>query len=1183
MKKLKILFLAIAFILCFSYAVPLFSGFKNITSATPETSGFSYIQVENFVDEANVGGSYYIRANNPLSQTDIPHATLVTVGTGEDDTKIKIEVKSPFGESLGTLYYDNGTSAYVNTGNVLHDVDGYYVNVNTVGSYQLIYSYTDTGMGLVSQPLYFTAKEGMYYFEFEKNLSQIIPAYIDTDTSSESRKIILPNPYVKNEDGTEAVNPEDVDYFDFVEVRVFRSYGNPATIEEIVDPDLVIVEGHYEFTVDEAGSWTIEYRYMSGSRILETTTKTIMAGADYVTDYELSFVYDSTPPATAITGVSVTLPTVSGKDENGNPVEIYYEISAQKINYNPETGLPESPTPVNSSAFDGNEFTPPEDGDYIITYTVNDFYGHTKSANFPIDDVVDTKVPVARLVNPYDISPALVIPPEDEDASYDLPSKWGTSNIILPAIWADDNVSITLDSNPTDEIYDGLILTRKIVRTNGTVIYEGTSNPNKQLVFNLDGLTLNEGQVEVTSEDLEEGVSFNAGTYNVTYIAKDAAGNISQSVTYRLVLEQGYVDSIDPVVSWSTAEPLPSQIIPGDKIHFLSPTATDVHERNRIVVSHRFGTTGDWEILVLENGAYEIEIEENTIETELQIKATATDAHGNIGEITKIIEIINIDDSEPTTIFSYDDDPIVGYVPDGEDPGEDPDPVYNNYTQGQEITLPTMVYEDDFISFVNVEYFVTSGEIEFAVNGMTYGDIYPWSDQLTISSAKFYASVAGDYIIAIVSKDIDNNHTIFFHKINITPFAETPEIGFASLPSSINGGTVELGQTITLPVATITGAEGNITWYNIRVIGSGATASKEFGFNATKVGTYQIEYYGAVWIDFLNGVYDSDEVIIEDYNENSIYELGLAEPFEDTLIVNGVYDEGEPFTDWNGNSVYDADLDEFIDGNGIVDSNDTKVTDSDISKIFTIEVVDTTKPVISIHDYVQPIVAVGYELDIPQFSATDLSEIDEDNSKVVLSSKSFGTRTIKYGDIEANRSFELNYNELYTLTFTVKDIYGNTATLTKSIEVGDIVDPTISIADTTENPFIPQNVKVGDTLTLDLAKITLLDNFSVLENEDLVIVVKRDGATIENIYGEDKTRYAYNIEQSGEYTVKLTVTDDVGRSTTETRTFTVTADTNEGVDHNQIIGTVLIVVSVLILASVIVYFIVSKKKAGKDF
>lgn len=51
-----------------------------------------------------------------------------------------------------------------------------------------------------------------------------------------------------------------------------------------------------------------------------------------------------------------------------------------------------------------------------------------------------------------------------------------------------------------------------------------------------------------------------------------------------------------------------------------------------------------------------------------------------------------------------------------------------------------------------------------------------------------------------------------------------------------------------------------------------------------------------------------DEVQIQYLVYDSFENIGQPEPFTDQEPMNGVYDQGEPFTDVNGNTTWDADM-----------------------------------------------------------------------------------------------------------------------------------------------------------------------------------------------------------------------------------------------------------------------------------
>lgn len=1041
MKKFKKLFLAIALVLCASMSMPMLSQFANVAYA--DTTSFSYLTIENFVDEVNVGGSYII-----------PKAKVTTNNNGSltySTSGVSVAVKNPFGTDV-TLNQDGDVQSFV---------------ANHVGNYKVIYSWGD-----YSQELRVVAKEGKYVFEFDDNSEQIIPSYINIEKYT--GKIVLPNPIVKDEEGEEISDAQ-------IAVEVLAPSGDKLNNEQLVKNS----QGYYEFTANEVGVYTISYLYKSAdSRILASHVTEFTANKTYNNDYKLSYTYNSSVPTTAVTGVETTLPSITGKNvTTSDAVGVHYTIQAKRISYNSTTGEVVKEEDVTTSVIDGNKFTPDKDGDYVIIYNVKNFFGNSaESSRFEIKGVKDSKAPQVRFVNAYAEKPE-----EDDDMLHALPEKHDTKNLVLPAIWADDNVSKNLSD---------LTLTRKIVKSNGDVIFESSENPNKELVFNYDSTAFTidaNTQVEAT---LNEGVTLTNGVYNIIYIAKDKAGNTSESPTYKITLETGFVDDENPEIKWSESEALPTQTRVGDVLTFLSPSATDnVDTRLKLTVEYAFVTDvepqeSDWKALTPENGEYELKIVEAN---ELRLRAKAVDNAGNSNEIFATIDIIDTNDVLPTTIKELKES------------------TGNIYKQGNEITLNQVSYLDDYADYVKVGVYVKN---ENGTVLETYDPEYDIkygtdNDEIVLKSAKVLASYSGKYTVSYVSKDLKNNYTIYFYDFNVSAYSEQVEIGFASLPTTLNGGKMELGETIKMPTAEITAPDGATKSYVVRQI-SGPTSEdtvlNKFEFKPAKKGIYKIQYYATV-------------------------------------------------------------------------DNGGEITNPE--KTFTIEVTDTTAPTLG-EIYVEPVVALGYELSIPQFSAFDLSGIDAENSKVVLSSKSYGSKTIYYGDTTTNRVVTLNYNEVYTLTFTVKDIYNNTTTVTKTIKVGDTEAPVIEVNEK-DKKLVPSNVNIGDTLSIDLSLISITDLVDTdISKEDLVIKLTRDNDEIENIHGDSKTNYEYKIAKSGTYKLTITVKDAAGNeSEAVTRTFTVNADSNSGVDKNEVIGTVLVVISVLLLAGVIVYFIVSKKKSDK--
>lgn len=1045
MKKFKKLLIIVALVLCACLPMPMLSQIANVANADVAGETFSYLTIERFESEANVGAQYTIATAKVTTNNKgvLSHST----------EGVTVEVVNPFGENV--------------------EVSDNKFDVEYVGAYNVIYKWNG-----FSQKLKVVAEEGKYTFDFKENVKQIIPDYVNIEKYE--GKIVLPNPSIKNEEGEEVNEPNIV-------IEVLTPSGSKLNNEKLVKNE----EGFYEFKADVIGIYTISYLYKSADgKVLATHVEEFTANNTFNNDYKLTYSYNSTLPTTAVTNVETVLPTVVGKNATTNDaVDVYYEISAKRISYNSTSGKVVDKVDVTNEVIDGNKFTPNEDGDYIITYDVKNFFGTTaESSIFEIKGVKDSSKPVVRFVSPYDVKPE-----EDDNQLNNLFEKHDTKNLVFPAIWADDNVSTTLED---------LTLTRKIVKSNGDVVFESSENPNKELILNYNEETAQftfDSNTQVI-ETLNENVTMGDGVYNVIYIAEDKEGNISESATYKFILDGGFVDDENPEVKWSESDILPAQTRVGDTISFLSPTATDnVDTRIEIKVEYVFVSNSepqeeDWNLLEAKNGEYEIKVVDAN---ELRIRAIATDTSGrNSQPIIATIDIIDTNDLNPTQISKIQNVDT------------------NIYKQGNEITLNTITYEDDFADYVKTGIYVYNSENKLlntydAQYDITYGEDENL-DEIVVQGAKFLASYSGEYTVAYVSKDLKNNYTIYFNDgIEVAPYTETVEVGFTALPTMLNGGTMELGETIKMPAAEITASEDATTSYIVRQI-SGPTSEdtilNKFEFKPALKGIYEIQYYATVTTT-----------------------------------------EGE----------------------------------ENVEKTFTVEVTDKTAPVIG-EIYVEPVVALNYTLTIPQFTASDLSGIDVENSKVVLSSKSYGSKTIEYGDLTSNRTVTLKYNEVYTLKFTAQDIYGNTSTVSKEIKVGDTEAPVIEINEN-DKKLIPSTVNVGDTLTIDLSLINVSDLVDTeISKEDLIIKLTRDNQEIENKHGDSKTNYEYKISIAGTYKLSISIKDAAGNeSEAVTRTFTVNADSNSGVDKNEVVGIILLVISILLLAGVVVYFIVSKKKSDR--
>lgn len=272
------------------------------------------------------------------------------------------------------------------------------------------------------------------------------------------------------------------------------------------------------------------------------------------------------------------------------------------------------------------------------------------------------------------------------------------------------------------------------------------------------------------------------------------------------------------------------------------------------------------------------------------------------------------------------------------------------------------------------------------------------------------------------------------------------------------------------------------------------------------------------------------------------------------------------------------------------------------SQVLTIEVKDTKAPVMS-GDYDYPVTAnVNDIITIKKVEATDASAsgIDLEKSYVLVSVKGGATSYSKQYylnkwqdkdntlDAAGNIQYKVTNDGTCTITYYIYDHAGNlNSDCSYSIAVGDTERPKVTIA---EN-FIKESYSLNEfsesnPLVLDFSKLTFSDNKTSVEDlkKTVKIVVKNTttGNEVANTGDSEANIYRYVPTEVGTYEITVIVKDDAGwESTSGKVTFEVTAESNDGTEVYEVVGTVLIVVAVAILAGVVTYFVVSAVKRNK--
>src|SRR5699024_3704662 len=141
-------------------------------------------------------------------------------------------------------------------------------------------------------------------------------------------------------------------------------------------------------------------------------------------------------------------------------------------------------------------------------------------------------------------------------------------------------------------------------------------------------------------------------------------------------------------------------------------------------------------------------------------------------------------------------------------------------------------------------------------------------------------------------------------------------------------------------------------------------------------------------------------------------------------------------------------------------------------------------------------------------------------------------------------------------------------------DVGDTEQPRLVVDDSLFKDTYTLSEMTNNPLVIDVAKITATDNIELAEDwvADHLEVTVRNTTTGTTFTSTSQGAFTYNLTEAGTYEVTFIIEDAAGNEREVTRTFEVTEEGNAGMNTEEIIGTVLIVISVLVLAGVIVYF-----------
>lgn len=991
--------------------------------------------------------------------------------------------------------------------------------VTEIGTYTIKYTY-DKYVG----ELTFVSEASTYSVNLVSNNANILPSKVaikDEDGNAFKGYFNVPEYKVLNEDG------EEVDAIVEITLQTPSYATSDISSTKKVDFNAIdIEEGYYIITYK---AYSKADGGVKGDYLAETKAEfNAVSETSYDNEHELTLSYSSEKPSTVNVGKTVVLPAITAKANNEN-VPVYYTVEVYKNG---------STTPVASTAKVNNtdtliitknedgkyEFTADEVGVYYrVVYTVRDAFGelNEKQTEFNIETVEDTLDPTPIVVDAYDATDA------DElkalkNKDYALKTTFGAEPVIIKAIYAEDLG--TFD-------YADYKFERKIESSSREEIYKSTDAADacKEIVFNDGTGTYDANKYIVVDPD---ETTLKDGYYYVYYTVTDAHGN-KKSVQYKITIDKNFdwldenSNEIKPTVEFN--DTFYSSIELGEKIEFGKITASDTKDdRLETKVYYKYNVAGAEETTLELNDDGKYVIDTNKAPNGATKVTIYAKAINDGGKETIIEEEIALKSPDYGVAMPTLDSVIeeAGYT--------------YSYVQGSKITIPKVIFKDETttdgtgVDALNASISVKCTDGNGVVTNYTAQDI--WSikagDYLYVSNANFTAATVGTYQVAVKALDAAGNTVVKFFEYTVTDAAYTGSLRFKDI--GLTDTTLELGSTYKLLQAEINGANASDYGYYVTCkTAAGAYELNKSEFKPNAIGEYKLQYV--------------------------MYKLGD--------VTDTVSDETVEFT---------------------VKVEDTKGPKINVN--WETEVLNDTTETQSI----LPAYEKGTKMLIPMFSASDMSGIDMDKSTITISS-SKTSRTIEmskmleeYTNGKSNQSGLMYYtfanDAEYTITYTAYDKQGNYSSVSKTIKIGDLVAPTLIVDD----KIASETYNIGDTLTIDLADtlnyITVADNKTTdISKNDVVVKLYVNDTEVKKNSASTATKYIFDLSDAGEYELVFSVKDDAGIESTQTKTFTISAESGSNMTSTEVVGTILIVVSVVVLAGVVVYFIVSKKKMDKIY
>lgn len=1138
MKRFKKLFsVAIMFALCLTFA--LFSPLSHIfTVLAATTTVGAVLTIKGLKEKGEIGTKIRI----PKAKAGSKSVTVV--------------VKDPRGVEVLKETYSSTAVA---------DNEYFEVTPKTIGYYSVSYVVEDD---ITKSQTYYIQVDGTRpVIDFAKNAEVYLPEKIYAE-----KKVELPRPVVTNSDA------EEVDYELLLKGEVSSSGKEKVTVSAIDpnyndvtltrDGDKIFFETSKKDGKFVYGAYTFTYFYEQNG-LTAKKYATLYVDKDYkevADNVSMTFVWEdsSSMPTSGVLGEELKLPrpVAQDKSRDNTKIQSYTQVKVDFIK-NGDLDKTENWISYNGEAekdFDADTFSfipmdKTENGGYYrVEYTITDYFGHKiEKQVYQIKNVRDTVKPDVYLVNSYTLEDATSGNVDLTDMSYLIPNKVivaSDEGIVLPAIYGVDNYAT----------FDKLSMGRYFV--SGSKSYRLDKDTNGIYKTN-ETITISSTNTD-TPEEVRNLLK-TAGTYQIRYEVEDGV-NTNKTITYDLVVvERNYTDTVAPRITMPTIEGVG---LVGEKVSFTAPEVKDyasesLQEANidtarcKVEIGYFYGTAVEYSQFLsdfkagknLEECAnaskyqtikfdektkqYSFDVPALVVGQELKVVVrgtdnakfgapnTATVAKNNVAVKDATVRVIDVENHTSVPTFELSQIKTE----------------YGEYDQNATIKLVSnssngeFVFKSDNADFtdISVKVYDPNGK-EVSVRGASTV-VNAANTEISVNGAEFISTRYGEYVVAITATDIAGNSTVVSYKLTVKNTIKPIINSAASLPQN-----VVVGQEVVLPngVALDNGERIELQDTNSISFDSAdldGYTNPEFSFvKATRkftpkqAGTYKFVYkYTNASFTVKSEIIEI--VVAEDTSNEGKIKFNETEWFDQANLVQKM--EGGVET-----GKYEYVAIPYLDVDAKVKSYSVKVQGPN-----------------------------SEDITVKMFADVDTS------TSLIVNQERFES---VYGVFEPTAK-DGEYKVIYTV-----ETEAGTTSITKTLKVGDLIAPTITINNLDTN--LPTNAKLGGEVKIKASDIELNDEITAKDNITLVVTVKETDGTTKTLSKDSDGYYTYKFEKAGSYILKYTATDKAGNSAEKQTTVVVSAESAKETNTAVIWGTVLIVLCVAVCGSVITFFIVNNRK-----